>query len=68
MGTPNRRHSSSSHWQVARFMSEVREAVVTSVTNRPVSRSRNQASVVPSRSERRGPTRSSSQASFAAEK
>ena len=49
-------------------MSEVREAVVTSVTKRPVRRSRNQASVVPSRRDGRWPTSPSSQASFEAEK
>ena len=69
-GTPNSRHSSWSQLQVARFISEVREAVVTSVAKVPVSRSRNQASVVPRRSRRRcaGSTRARSQASLVAEK
>ena len=50
IGTPKRRHRSASHCPVARFISEVREAVATSVSNRPVRRSRKKASVVPRRS------------------
>ena len=52
-------------------MSEVREAVVTSVAKVPVSRSINQASVVPSRTRRRCAGSSPAQqvqASLAAEK
>ena len=74
VGTPNSRHSRSSHSPPAMFISEVREAVVMSVTQRPVSRCRKNASVVPSRSR---PSRCSraasgtlrySQASLVAEK
>ena len=47
-GTPNSAHNSASHVQAANGMSEVRDAVVGSVSHRPVSRCRNHASVVPS--------------------
>jgi hypothetical protein len=59
-GTPNKAQSSSSHAQVARFISEVREAVVGSVSQRPVRRWRKKASVVP---RRRRPERASARAS-----
>src|SRR6218665_800473 len=55
MGTRNSGHSAGSQAALARFISEVREAVVASVTNCPVSRSSRKASVVPSR--RRPPPR-----------
>ncbi len=49
-GTPKAAHGSGSHSQVERLMSEVRDAVVTSVLKRSPRRSRKKASVVPSRS------------------